>query len=100
MWSLRSKGSVVVNYVVRVTSAPLPGSIHKANEQVIQNLNHTYKMDYNSFQGTPSSKWNLLHYHTPRGLFIWGRHDVMVLLKHRKSTPEILVYICVYCCTI
>lgn len=51
-----TKGSVVVNYVVRVTSAPLPGSIHKANEQVIQNLNHTYKMDYNSFQGTPSNE--------------------------------------------
>lgn len=51
-----TKGSVVVDYIVEVASAPLPGSIHKANEQVIQNLNQTYKMDYNSFQGTPSNE--------------------------------------------
>lgn len=51
-----TKGSVVVDYVVRVTSPPLPGSIHKANEQVIQNLNQTYKMDYNSFQGASSNE--------------------------------------------
>lgn len=76
---------MVVDYIVEVASAPLPGSIHKANEQVIQNLNQTYKMDYNSFQGTPSSKWTLVHYHTPHALFIWGRQDVMVLVKPRKS---------------
>ncbi|XP_031202593.1 adhesion G protein-coupled receptor F5 isoform X3 [Mastomys coucha] len=51
-----TKGSVVVDYVVRVKSPPLPGSIHKANEQVIQNLNQTYKMDYNSFQGASSNE--------------------------------------------
>ncbi|GAB1301076.1 Adhesion G protein-coupled receptor F5 [Apodemus speciosus] len=51
-----TKGSVVVDYVVRVASAPPPGSIHKANEQVIQNLNQTYRMDYSSFQGTPSNE--------------------------------------------
>ncbi|XP_052048372.1 adhesion G protein-coupled receptor F5 isoform X2 [Apodemus sylvaticus] len=51
-----TKGSVVVKYIVQVTSAPPPGSIHKANEQVIQNLNQTYRMDYSSFQGTPSNE--------------------------------------------
>ncbi|XP_028622429.1 adhesion G protein-coupled receptor F5 isoform X2 [Grammomys surdaster] len=51
-----TKGSVKVDYIVRVTSAPPPGSIHKANEQVIQNLNQTYKMDYSSFQGISSNE--------------------------------------------
>ncbi|CAH7219836.1 adhesion G protein-coupled receptor F5 isoform X2 [Phodopus roborovskii] len=51
-----TKGSVVVNYEVQLKSAPLPGSIHKAHEQVTQNLNQTYRMDYNSFQGMPSNE--------------------------------------------
>nr|XP_042122495.1 adhesion G protein-coupled receptor F5 isoform X3 [Peromyscus maniculatus bairdii] len=51
-----TKGSVVVNYEVQLSSAPQPGSFHKANQQVTQNLNQTYKMDYNSFQGTPSNE--------------------------------------------
>ncbi|XP_034377674.1 adhesion G protein-coupled receptor F5 isoform X5 [Arvicanthis niloticus] len=51
-----TKGSVVVDYAVQVALAPPPGSIHKANEQVIQNLNQTYKMDYSSFQGISSNE--------------------------------------------
>ncbi|XP_040585454.1 adhesion G protein-coupled receptor F5 isoform X3 [Mesocricetus auratus] len=51
-----TKGSVVVNYEVQLKSAPLPGSIHKAHKQVTQSLNQTYRMDYNSFQGTPSNE--------------------------------------------
>lgn len=51
-----TKGSVVVNYEVQLKSAPLPGSIHKAHKQVTQSLNQTYRMDYNSFQGTPRDR--------------------------------------------
>ncbi|XP_029426078.1 adhesion G protein-coupled receptor F5 isoform X2 [Nannospalax galili] len=51
-----TEGSVVVDYAVRVTTSPLPGSIHKANEQVTQNLNQTYRMDYSSFQGVPNNE--------------------------------------------
>ncbi|CAO2607629.1 Adhesion G protein-coupled receptor F5, partial [Lemmus lemmus] len=51
-----TKGSVVVNFEAQFKSSPLPGSIHKANEHVTQNLNQTYKMDYSSFQGTPSNE--------------------------------------------
>ncbi|MEJ1285164.1 adhesion G protein-coupled receptor F5 [Cricetulus griseus] len=50
------KGSIVVDYEVQLRSSPQPGSIHKAHEQVTQNLNQTYRMDYNSFQGTPSNE--------------------------------------------
>ncbi|XP_021568227.1 adhesion G protein-coupled receptor F5 isoform X2 [Carlito syrichta] len=46
-------GSVVVSYEVR-SKTPSPELMHKANEQVIQNLNQTYKMDYNSFQAVTS----------------------------------------------
>ncbi|KAL2791942.1 adhesion G protein-coupled receptor F5 precursor, partial [Daubentonia madagascariensis] len=46
-------GSVVVTYEVKTTT-PSPELMHKANEQVIQNLNQTYKMDYNSFQAVTS----------------------------------------------
>ncbi|XP_006882188.1 PREDICTED: probable G-protein coupled receptor 116 [Elephantulus edwardii] len=42
-------GSVVVNYEVKATS-PSPDLMHKANEEVIQNLNETYKADDSSFQ--------------------------------------------------
>lgn len=51
-----TNGSVVVDVEVQVTLSPLPGSIHKANEQVTQNLNQTYRMDYSSFQGTPNNE--------------------------------------------
>ncbi|KAH0518283.1 Adhesion G protein-coupled receptor F5 [Microtus ochrogaster] len=51
-----TKGSVVVNFEAQFKSSPLPGSIHKANEHVTQNLNQTYRMDYSSFQGTPSNE--------------------------------------------
>ncbi|XP_049975289.1 adhesion G protein-coupled receptor F5 isoform X3 [Alexandromys fortis] len=51
-----TKGSVVVNFEAQFISSPLPGSIHKANEHVTQNLNQTYRMDYCSFQGTPSNE--------------------------------------------
>nr|XP_048298681.1 adhesion G protein-coupled receptor F5 isoform X1 [Myodes glareolus]XP_048298682.1 adhesion G protein-coupled receptor F5 isoform X1 [Myodes glareolus]XP_048298683.1 adhesion G protein-coupled receptor F5 isoform X1 [Myodes glareolus] len=51
-----TKGSVVVNFEAQFGSPPLPGSIPKANEQVTQNLNQTYKLDYSSFQGTPSNE--------------------------------------------
>ncbi|XP_053458783.1 adhesion G protein-coupled receptor F5 isoform X2 [Nycticebus coucang] len=44
-------GSVVVTYEVTATTAS-PELMHKANEQVMQSLNQTYKMDYNSFQVT------------------------------------------------
>ncbi|XP_011815670.1 PREDICTED: probable G-protein coupled receptor 116 isoform X2 [Colobus angolensis palliatus] len=46
-------GSVVVTYEVK-TTAPSLELIHKANEQVVQSLNQTYKMDYNSFQALTS----------------------------------------------
>ncbi|XP_012520136.1 PREDICTED: probable G-protein coupled receptor 116 isoform X4 [Propithecus coquereli] len=48
-------GSVVVAYEVQTTT-PSPELMHKANEQVIQNLNQTYKMDYNSFQAVTSNE--------------------------------------------
>lgn len=51
-----TNGSVTVSYALRVTMSPPPGSIHKANEQVTQNLNQTYRMDYSSFQGVPSNE--------------------------------------------
>ncbi|XP_012660132.1 adhesion G protein-coupled receptor F5 [Otolemur garnettii] len=44
-------GSVFVTYEVTTTTAS-PELMHKANEQVMQSLNQTYKMDYNSFQVT------------------------------------------------
>ncbi|XP_073938094.1 adhesion G protein-coupled receptor F5 isoform X1 [Castor canadensis] len=50
-----TKGSVIVNYEIRTTT-PAPGLIQKANKQVMQSLNQTYKMDYNSFQGVPSNE--------------------------------------------
>lgn len=46
---------MVVTYEVRTTT-PSPELMHKANEQVMQNLNQTYKMDYGSFQAVTSSK--------------------------------------------
>ncbi|XP_025238076.1 adhesion G protein-coupled receptor F5 isoform X2 [Theropithecus gelada] len=46
-------GSVVVTYEVK-TTAPSLELIHKANEQVVQSLNQTYKMDDNSFQALTS----------------------------------------------
>ncbi|KAM9233623.1 adhesion G protein-coupled receptor F5 [Dugong dugon] len=48
-------GSVVVSFEVTATT-PSPESIHKANEQVIQSLNQTYKMDYSSFQAVTSNE--------------------------------------------
>lgn len=54
-WFLFRPGSVVVKYEV-TTTAVSPELIHKANEQVLQNLSQTYKMDYNSFQTVTSSK--------------------------------------------
>uniref|UniRef100_A0A452TEY0 Adhesion G protein-coupled receptor F5 n=1 Tax=Ursus maritimus TaxID=29073 RepID=A0A452TEY0_URSMA len=48
-------GSVVVTYEVRTTT-PSPELMHKANEQVMQNLNQTYKMDYGSFQAVTSNE--------------------------------------------
>ncbi|KAL1771736.1 adhesion G protein-coupled receptor F5 [Sigmodon hispidus] len=54
-----TKGSVLVKYEVQLKSAPQPGSIHKANEQVTKKLNQTYRMDYNSFQGAPSNETKL-----------------------------------------
>nr|XP_020142582.1 adhesion G protein-coupled receptor F5 isoform X2 [Microcebus murinus] len=48
-------GSVVVTYDVQSTT-PSVELMHKANEQVIQNLNQTYKMDYNSFQAVTSNE--------------------------------------------
>ncbi|XP_058518258.1 adhesion G protein-coupled receptor F5 isoform X2 [Ochotona princeps] len=48
-------GSVVVKYEVTATAVS-PELIHKANEQVLQNLNQTYKMDYNSFQTVTSNE--------------------------------------------
>ncbi|XP_029801115.1 adhesion G protein-coupled receptor F5 isoform X6 [Suricata suricatta] len=48
-------GSVVVAYEVK-TAAPSPELMRKANDQVMQNLNQTYKMDYNSFQGVTSNE--------------------------------------------
>ncbi|XP_023442961.2 adhesion G protein-coupled receptor F5 isoform X3 [Dasypus novemcinctus] len=48
-------GSVIVTYEVKSTTAS-PELMHKANEQVIQSLNQTYKMDYNSFQAVTSNE--------------------------------------------
>uniref|UniRef100_A0A452SA03 Adhesion G protein-coupled receptor F5 n=1 Tax=Ursus americanus TaxID=9643 RepID=A0A452SA03_URSAM len=48
-------GSVVVTYEVRTTT-PSPELMHKANDQVMQNLNQTYKMDYGSFQAVTSNE--------------------------------------------
>ncbi|XP_033073278.1 adhesion G protein-coupled receptor F5 isoform X2 [Trachypithecus francoisi] len=48
-------GSVVVTYEVKTTATSLE-LIHKANEQVVQSLNQTYKMDYNSFQALTSNE--------------------------------------------
>nr|XP_008261235.1 adhesion G protein-coupled receptor F5 isoform X1 [Oryctolagus cuniculus]XP_008261236.1 adhesion G protein-coupled receptor F5 isoform X1 [Oryctolagus cuniculus] len=48
-------GSVIVTYEVTTTTVS-PELIHKANEQVMQNLNQTYKMDYNSFQAVTSNE--------------------------------------------
>ncbi|XP_051008892.1 adhesion G protein-coupled receptor F5 [Acomys russatus] len=62
-----TKGSVFVDYEVKVTSSPPPGSIHKANEQVTQHLNHTYRMDDNSFQGTPNNETKFTI--TPESIF-------------------------------
>lgn len=56
--SLSSPGSVVVSYEV-TTKAPSTKLMRKANEQVIQNLNQTYKMDDSSFHAVNSSKWNI-----------------------------------------
>uniref|UniRef100_A0A3Q2LAQ0 Adhesion G protein-coupled receptor F5 n=1 Tax=Equus caballus TaxID=9796 RepID=A0A3Q2LAQ0_HORSE len=49
-------GSVVVTYEVTTTTSS-PELMRKANEQVLQNLNQTYKMDYNSFQAVTSSEY-------------------------------------------
>ncbi|KAF3831608.1 hypothetical protein GH733_000420 [Mirounga leonina] len=49
----KKPGSVVVTYEVKTTT-PSPELMHKANEQVMQNLNQTYKMDYSSFQAVTS----------------------------------------------
>lgn len=54
-----TKGSVFVNFEIEVTSSPPPGSVHKANEQVTQHLNQTYRLDYSSFQGTPNNETKL-----------------------------------------
>lgn len=48
-------GSVVVSYEIRTTTPSL-GLMHRANELVTQNLNQTYKMDYNSFQAVTSNE--------------------------------------------
>ncbi|XP_070370897.1 adhesion G protein-coupled receptor F5 isoform X1 [Equus asinus] len=48
-------GSVVVTYEVTTTTSS-PELMRKANEQVLQNLNQTYKMDYNSFQAVTSNE--------------------------------------------
>uniref|UniRef100_A0A8C0MG84 Adhesion G protein-coupled receptor F5 n=1 Tax=Canis lupus familiaris TaxID=9615 RepID=A0A8C0MG84_CANLF len=48
-------GSVVVTYEVKTTT-PSPQLMHKANEQVMQNLNQTYRMDYSSFQAVTSNE--------------------------------------------
>ncbi|XP_058409929.1 adhesion G protein-coupled receptor F5 [Diceros bicornis minor] len=48
-------GSVVVTYEV-TTKTTSPELMHKANEQVLQNLNQTYKMDYSSFQAVTSNE--------------------------------------------
>ncbi|XP_068414158.1 adhesion G protein-coupled receptor F5 isoform X4 [Eschrichtius robustus] len=48
-------GSVVVVYEV-TTSAASPELMSRANEQVTQNLNQTYKMDSSSFQVTYSNE--------------------------------------------
>ncbi|XP_023400937.1 adhesion G protein-coupled receptor F5 isoform X3 [Loxodonta africana] len=48
-------GSVVVQFEV-IATTPSPESMHKANEQVKQSLNQTYKMDYSSFQAATSNE--------------------------------------------
>ncbi|VFV36588.1 probable g-protein coupled receptor [Lynx pardinus] len=48
-------GSVVVTYEVKTTT-PSPELMRKANDQVMRNLNQTYKMDYNSFQVVTSNE--------------------------------------------
>ncbi|XP_062953082.1 adhesion G protein-coupled receptor F5 isoform X1 [Cynocephalus volans] len=48
-------GSVIVTYEVRTTTAS-PALMQKANEQVGQNLNQTYKIDNNSFQAVTSNE--------------------------------------------
>ncbi|XP_004673605.1 PREDICTED: probable G-protein coupled receptor 116 isoform X2 [Condylura cristata] len=48
-------GSVMVTYQIQTGTAS-PELIHKANEQVKQNLNQTYKMDYSSFQAVNSNE--------------------------------------------
>ncbi|XP_054425441.1 adhesion G protein-coupled receptor F5 isoform X2 [Pteronotus mesoamericanus] len=48
-------GSVVVSYEVKTTT-PSSELMRKANDLVTQNLNQTYKMDYNSFQATTSNE--------------------------------------------
>ncbi|XP_075411114.1 adhesion G protein-coupled receptor F5 isoform X2 [Tenrec ecaudatus] len=48
-------GSVIVNYELKATTLS-PDVIHKANEQVMQSLNQTYKMDYNSFQAVTTNE--------------------------------------------
>ncbi|XP_011353092.1 adhesion G protein-coupled receptor F5 [Pteropus vampyrus] len=48
-------GSVFVRYEIKTTT-PSPELMRKANEQVMQNLNQTYRMDYNSFQVIPSNE--------------------------------------------
>ncbi|KAM5166192.1 adhesion G protein-coupled receptor F5 isoform 1-T2 [Callospermophilus lateralis] len=50
-----TKGSVSVSYEIQ-SKTPPSGLIQKANEQVMQTLNQTYKMDYSSFQGVPSNE--------------------------------------------
>ncbi|XP_048203609.1 adhesion G protein-coupled receptor F5 isoform X2 [Perognathus longimembris pacificus] len=50
-----TKGSVVVNYEVKTTTPP-SGFIQTANENVMKNLNKTYRMDDGSFQGVPSNE--------------------------------------------
>lgn len=50
-----SPGSVKVSYEV-TTKAPSTKLLRKANEQVIQNLNQTYKMDDSSFHAVSSNE--------------------------------------------
>ncbi|GAB5571584.1 adhesion G protein-coupled receptor F5 isoform X1 [Prionailurus iriomotensis] len=59
-------GSVVVTYEVKTTT-PSPELMRKANDQVMRNLNQTYKMDYNSFQVVTSSK-RAIFYQTLRNI--------------------------------
>ncbi|XP_069879684.1 adhesion G protein-coupled receptor F5 isoform X1 [Dipodomys merriami] len=50
-----TKGSVLVNYEIKTTTPP-SGLMQKANENVIKNLNQTYRMDEGSFQSVPSNE--------------------------------------------